>query len=195
MSEDYLKSWKKNRPLSFEQTSNDSGYSFRKYDLELSDGYVPFFEKFLKRHGKARDAELLVIGSPTMEIVRAVADYFVNGTVRFISYDHKSHGSFKNQENFPQENIIKIGSYTKEGQFNIDTAVHDCDYGSINLVVDMTSNTKKIESFSKIFKQLKKGATYLMMNNNDSNLKNIIKNKSTSYKIEGTNDEIIVFKK
>ena len=34
-----------------------------------------------------------------------------------------------------------------------------------------------------------------MMNNNDPNLKNIIKKKSTSYKIEDANDEIIVFKK
>jgi hypothetical protein len=183
----------KNVPLSFEQVANDNAYSDRKFDLDLSTGYVPFFEHFFEELGKKRDAQVLVIGCEEASFIRSVADYFINGSVKYISCSTEMSRTLKHQEEFTESNIVKIGSYTNKSGLDLDKAVHKGEYKNLNVVIDMSLFEFQKKNFSKISKLQKKNSRYLMITSSSS--PRYVKEGGEVYEIEGTNDRITVFKK
>ena len=187
-----IKSFFNNVPLSFEQVSNDNKYSERKFDLELSTGHIVFFENFFKKY-KQRDAQVLVIGCKDLHFVRSVADYFVNGLVSYVSRETGKGLALKKQEEFAESNIVKIGSYSKEDNLDLDKAVNRGEYKDLDIVVDMSSVVCQDKNFSTISKAQKKNSSYLMVTS--SLIPSRLQKGSKVYEIEGSNDKIIVFRK
>lgn len=188
IEENNYKSFFKNVPLSFEQVCNDNGYSQRKHDQSLTTGHIVFYENFFKRYSK-RDAQVLIIGCKTLAFVRSVADYFINGLVRYVSCDVKR----EELEEFAERNIVKIGSYSKEDNLDLEKAVHKGEYKNLDIVIDMSSVVCQNKSFSTISKVQKKNSSYLMVTS--TLIPSRLSKGSKVHEIEGSNDKIIVFRK
>jgi hypothetical protein len=145
----------KNKELNFRQVSDDNGY--------LLEEHIHVFDKHFSLLGDKRDENVLVIGVRDHYLLRCFADYFFNGTTRYISFDRKRSEEIKEQQSFCEERLVHLGGFSSEEDCHLDDYLCKWEYKDINIVVDLMSNPHKKVNFSK-FKLQRKGSLYIMLN-------------------------------
>ena len=144
-----------NKELNFRQVSDDNAFKF--------EDHISVFQKHLSLLGDERDKNVLVIGPRDHHLIRCFADYFFNGTTKYISFDNKTTTELEHQNTLNEERLIYLGGFLTEADCHLDDYLCKWEYKDIDIVVDLMSNPYKKVNFSK-FKLQKKDSLYIMLN-------------------------------